>query len=180
MKPTPGDSVQVHYTGRTSDGDEFDSSAGRDPLEFMVGAGMVIPGFDAAVSTLAVGESTTVKIPMDEAYGDHDEDLIHAMPHDFFGGELPEVGYGVQLQNEHGHIMPATVVAVDETTVTLDLNHPLAGKDLEFDIELVAFTAGDLPPMGAGCGCGDGGCGDVVEEDDNCCGGGSGGGCGGC
>ena len=180
MKPTPGDSVKVHYTGRTAEGEEFDSSAGREPLEFMVGAGMVIPGFDAAVATLAVGEKTTVKIPMDEAYGDHSEELVHAMPHEFFQGQIPEVGWAVQLQNEHGHIMPATVVEVGDETVTLDLNHPLAGKDLEFDIELVEFTEGDLPPMGGGCGCGDGGCGDSADEDESDCCGGSGGGCGGC
>lgn len=169
MMPTPGDNVKVHYTGReVATGEEFDSSTGRDPLEFVVGAGMVIPGFDAAVAGLEVGGKTTVVIPAVDAYGPYYDEMVHDMPHDFFGEQLPEVGWGIQLQAENGQIMAATVTAISDDAVTLDLNHPLAGKDLEFDIELVAFEEGELPAFGGGCGCGDGGCGTDSASDDGC------------
>lgn len=182
MSPTPGDSVKVHYRGtETATGAEFDSSAGREPLEFIVGAGMVIPGFDAAVAALAVGEKVTVNIPADEAYGPYYDEAVHEMPAEFFGGNLPEEGWAVQLQAENGQVMPATVVSVTEEAAVLDLNHPLAGKDLTFEIELVEFTEGELPAgfgeggCGCGCGCDDE---DDAESDSNCSDGGCGSGCG--
>lgn len=137
MKPLSGDTVRVHYSGTLSDGSLFDSSEGREPLEFAVGEGMVIPGFDDAVADLEVGGKTTVTIPADQAYGDRQDELVSDVPLEFFGDEKPEVGWMLQLQSPDGQILPATVVAMTEEGATLDLNHPLAGQDLTFTIELV-------------------------------------------
>jgi len=149
-KPQVGDTVHVHYTGRLSDGEQFDSSAGREPLVFTLGSGMVIPGFDAAVAELEVGGKTTVTIPAEEAYGPHADELVQTVPKDFFQGETPEVGWVVQLQSPEGQVMAASIEAIDDEGVTLDLNHPLAGQDLTFDLELVEI-GGEAP----GCDCGD-------------------------
>jgi len=157
-KPQPGDTVHVHYTGRLLDGSEFDSSAGREPLVFTLGNGMVIPGFDAAVADLEVGEKTTVTIPVDEAYGPHEEGLVQTVPKDFFQGESPEVGWVVQLQSPDGAIMAASIEAISDEGVTLDLNHPLAGQDLVFDLELVEI-GGEAPGWsGDSCDCDDEDC----------------------
>lgn len=140
MKASKGDKVKVHYTGTLSTGEEFDSSAGREPLEFEVGAGMVIPGFDSAVLDLEPGESVKVTISADEAYGERQEDLIQTVPLEFFGEQLPQEGWMLQLQSEDGQVIPAVVVSVTEESATLDINHPLAGQDLTFDIELVEIV----------------------------------------
>jgi len=137
MAPKPGDTVRVHYRGTLADGSEFDCSEGRDPLEFEVGSGQVIPGFDAAVSELEPGESATVTIPADEAYGERNETAIQVFPLDFFGGQVPEVGWAVELATEDGQRVPATVAEVTEDSVALDFNHPLAGQDLTFELNLV-------------------------------------------
>lgn len=142
MAPKTGDTVRVQYKGTLEDGSVFDTSEGRDPLEFTVGEGQVIPGFDAAVAELEVGGKTTVTIPAAEAYGDHDEAGIQQFPIDFFGGETPEEGWAVELQAPDGQRMAATVVGLDGTNVTLDFNHPLAGRDLTFEIELVEIIGG--------------------------------------
>lgn len=133
-----GDKVKVHYTGKLDDGTVFDSSAGRDPLEFTVGAGQMIKGFDTGVNGMNVGESKTVKIPSEEAYGQHRDEMVIEVPKT----ELPpdmEVTPGDQLQMQHqsGQVVLVTVTDVDDEKITLDGNHPLAGKDLTFDIELV-------------------------------------------
>lgn len=140
MKPLTGNTVRVHYTGTLTDGSMFDSSEGREPLEFVVGEGMVIPGFDDAVADLEVGGKTTVTIPCDEAYGARQDEMVSNVPLEFFGEEKPEVGWMLQLQSPEGQIMPATVVAVTDEEATLDLNHPLAGQDLTFVIELVEIV----------------------------------------
>ena len=140
MKAFKGDTVKVHYTGTLSSGEEFDSSNGREPLEFEVGAGMVIPGFDNAVLDLEPGESIKVTIPAEEAYGERQEELIQTVPLDFFGEQLPQEGWMLQLQSEDGQVIPAVVVSVDDESATLDINHPLAGQDLTFDIELVEIA----------------------------------------
>lgn len=131
-----GEKVRVQYTGTLEDGTEFDSSRGRGPLEFTVGAGEVIPGFDEAVRELGVGESTTVTIPSENAYGEHMEDALRPVPRDMFI-EAPEIGWAVELQAPDGNRLAAVVVEVGDEEVILDFNHPLAGRDLTFEIELV-------------------------------------------
>lgn len=140
MAPKSGDKVRVHYKGTLEDGSMFDSSEGRDPLEFVVGAGHVIPGFDSAVSGLEIGSSATVTIPAADAYGDKIDELVQAVPMEFFRGEVPQVGWVLQLASPDGQQLTATVVEVGEEEAVLDLNHPLAGKDLTFEIELVEIV----------------------------------------
>lgn len=137
MAPKQGDTVRVHYRGTLSDGTEFDSSVGRDALEFQVGTGQVIPGFDQAVSGLEVGESTTVTIPAADAYGERLEEAVQEMPREAFGEQVPQEGWAVELQAPDGSTMAATIAEVNDESVTLDFNHPLAGQDLTFEIELV-------------------------------------------
>lgn len=141
MAPKTGDTVHVHYRGTLSDGSEFDSSAGREPLEFVAGAGQVIPGFDAAVMDLEPGDKTTVTIPAAEAYGDHDPQGLQNFPLTAFPSP-PEVGWAVELGGPNGERIPATIIEVGDEEVTLDFNHPLAGKDLTFELELVDVAQG--------------------------------------
>lgn len=142
MAPKPGDTVRVHYKGTLADGNVFDSSEGREPLGFTVGAGEVIPGFDAAVAELEIGQSVTVTIPVANAYGEKVPELIQPVPLDFFQGETPEVGWAIQLASPDGNTMMAIVAAVGDDEVVLDLNHPLSGQDLTFEIELVEIIEG--------------------------------------
>ncbi|MFC2020289.1 peptidylprolyl isomerase [Chloroflexota bacterium] len=133
-----GNIVQVHYTGKLKDGTIFDSSTGREPLQFTLGAGQMIPGFDQAVLGMKIGESKTVTIPAEDAYGPSRDDLILVVPHE----ELPEglnprVGQPLQMTMEDGRSIDVIITEVSETTITLDANHSLAGKDLIFEIELV-------------------------------------------
>lgn len=137
MAPKSGDKVSVHYTGTLEDGSTFDSSEGREPLEFTVGAGEVIPGFDVAVSDLEVGDSKTVTIPAAEAYGEQDPEAMRAVPREMFGDEEPQVGWMVELGTPDGQRIAAMVTEVGDDEVLLDFNHPLAGKDLTFEITLV-------------------------------------------
>lgn len=132
-----GDTVRVHYTGTLPDGTTFDSSIGKEALEFTIGAGEVIPGFDSAVRGMAIDETKTVTIPADEAYGQHRDDLLITIEREYFPDELAEVGTGVQVPMESGMIAQGIVTSVNETVVILDLNHRLAGKDLTFEITLV-------------------------------------------
>ena len=137
-----GDTVRIHYTGTLSDGSTFDSSAGRDPLEFKLGSGQVIAGFDAAVDGMEVGQSKTVNIPADQAYGAHNPDALQAFPRDKIPSNIPlEIGTQLQLQSSQGHPMMVTVKDVSDEEVILDANHPLAGKDLTFEIELVEIAS---------------------------------------
>ncbi|MGH1415300.1 MAG: FKBP-type peptidyl-prolyl cis-trans isomerase [Pelagimonas sp.] len=134
-----GDTVRIHYTGTLDDGSTFDSSAGRDPLEFTLGSGQVIPGFDKGVDGMTVGEKKTINIPADDAYGQLDDRARQAVPREQIPAEIPlEVGIQLQMQSPTGQVMPVTVVEISETEVTLDANHPLAGKDLTFELELVS------------------------------------------
>lgn len=141
MKPQHGDTVRVHYTGTLADGTEFDTSRGRDPISFTLGDGDVIPGFETAVAELEVGQSATVTIPAAEAYGDRNEDALQQFPREAFGESIPQVGWGVELQNPQGQRVNAMVVEIGDEAVTLDFNHPLAGQDLTFDLELVQIVA---------------------------------------
>ncbi|MDH4139090.1 MAG: peptidylprolyl isomerase [Coriobacteriia bacterium] len=142
MKPKDGDVVRVHYRGTLADGSEFDTSAGRDPLEFTLGTGEVIPGFDNAIAELEVGGSATVTIPASQAYGQRFEEAVEEIPRSAFEGDEPQVGWMVELRAPDGNRMSATVVDVAEENVTLDFNHPLAGEDLTFDLELVEIVEG--------------------------------------
>ena len=133
-----GDTVAVHYTGTLEDGEVFDSSRDRDPLEFEVGSGQVIPGFDRAVEGLEVGESREVTLQPEEGYGEPREDLVVDVDRSQFPDESePEVGRQVQVQVAPGQNRIATITGIEDKSVTLDLNHPLAGKPLTFDVELV-------------------------------------------
>ncbi|SDY36169.1 FKBP-type peptidyl-prolyl cis-trans isomerase [Citreimonas salinaria] len=136
-----GDTVRIHYTGTLQDGSTFDSSAGREPLEFKVGDGQIIPGLESAVPGMSVGDKKTVEVPADEAYGQPNPQALQAVPRTEIPDEIPlEVGTQLQVQTPTGQVMPVTVADVTDTEVTLDANHPLAGKDLKFDIELVEIA----------------------------------------
>ncbi|RBI74602.1 peptidylprolyl isomerase [Roseovarius sp. TE539] len=136
-----GDTVRIHYTGTLTDGETFDSSDGRDPLEFTVGSGQIIPGLDAALPGMAVGEKKTVQVPADDAYGQPDPNAQQAVPRADIPEDIPlDLGTQLQVQTPQGQVMPVTVVDVTEEQVTLDANHPLAGKDLTFAIELVEIA----------------------------------------
>ncbi len=133
-----GDTVHIHYTGRLEDGTVFDSSEGRAPLEFVLGSGQVIRGFDDAVTGMSVGEEKTVTIPASDAYGDHREDLVIPVSRsDLPGGLEPEVGQHLQMSTPDGQTFQVSVLETNDEKVVLDANHPLAGKDLTFDIQLV-------------------------------------------
>lgn len=135
-----GDTVKVHYHGKLTNGTTFDSSEGREPLEFEVGGGMVIPGFDDGVTGMAIGEKKTIHIPADQAYGPKQEEMIMEFPRDRFPEDMvPEVGMQLNMSNGSGQNFPVTIAEVREAVVVLDANHPLAGEDLIFDLELVAI-----------------------------------------
>lgn len=134
-----GSSVKVHYTGkRKSDGSVFDSSEGKEPLEFKLGEGQLIPGFEEAVEGMKSGESNTVTIPSDQAYGEPKDDLVVKFERDRLPEDIqPEVGQQLQLQHKDGNNIPVVITDLDENEITLDANHPLAGEDLIFEIEVV-------------------------------------------
>ena len=134
-----GDIVKVHYTGRFSDGEVFDSSRDRgQPLEFTLGSKQVIPGFEKGVAGMSPSDTKTVDIPAEEAYGQHRQDMVLAIEKEYIPqGAQPEVGQHIMLDLPDGRMLPATVVDVADSGVTVDCNHPMAGKDLTFDIELV-------------------------------------------
>ena len=134
--------AKVHYTGSLADGTVFDSSSDREPFEFELGANQVINGFDGAVAGMTVGETKSVTIPVDAAYGLYHEEMVHEIAHSQFGeGVVPEVGMQLQSEGDEGHPpMVATVTVVTDETVTIDANHPLAGQDLTFEIELLELV----------------------------------------
>ena len=141
VQAKPGDTVKIHYTGKLDDGTVFDSSVNREPLEFTLSGGQVIPGFDQAVVGMSPGETKTQKIPMDQAYGPYREEMVveisrQQMPPDM----QPEIGQQLQIQQPDGQSVPVMVTEVTDATVTLDANHPLAGEDLTFEIELVDIS----------------------------------------
>lgn len=133
-----GDKVRVHYHGRLQNGNTFDSSEGRDPLEFTVGSGQVIKGFDNGVVDMKPGDKKTLNIPVEEAYGPKSEELIMEFPKANIPADLnPVVGMELQMSNPQGQVFPVKVAAIGAEFITLDANHPLAGEALIFDIELV-------------------------------------------
>jgi FKBP-type peptidyl-prolyl cis-trans isomerase 2 len=138
MQAENGQTVRVHYTGTLEDGSTFDSSRDRDPLEFTVGGGQVIGGFDSAVTGMAPGDTKTVTIPAANAYGPHREELVQELPRSAIPPQV-DLTPGVRLaaKDQAGNEMVLTVVEADDATAKLDANHPLAGEDLTFEIELV-------------------------------------------
>lgn len=133
-----GDTVRVRYEGRFDDGQVFDSSEGREPLEFEVGAGEVIPGFDEAVRGMSVGDKKTVEIEPENAYGERREQLVAQMERESMQVDSePREGMSLLMQLPDGQQLPVTVTEVTDSHVTLDANHPLAGRKLTFDLELV-------------------------------------------
>jgi len=135
-----GDVVNVHYTGKLTNGEQCDSSEGRQPLEFKVGGGQMIKGFDEAMPGMTVGEKKTVKISAADAYGERDDNAVIEFPKENIPENIKlEVGQELQLQNEHGQPFPVTVSQIKDDVVVLDANHVLAGEELIFDIELVSI-----------------------------------------
>lgn len=134
-----GDTVKVHYTGKFEDGTVFDSSENKDPLEFTLGQGQLIPGFEKAVTGLNEGDATTVNISSDDAYGERKDELEIQVTREELPDDIdPEVGMQLQVkQQQTDQSIPVRITEVTDDDVTLDANHPLAGKDLTFDIELV-------------------------------------------
>lgn len=136
-----GDTVKVHYTGSLEDGTRFDSSVGREPLEFTLGAGNVIAGFDEAVTGMEVGENKTVTIPSDQAYGPHQNAAVKTFERSAIPDHIDlRVGVRLQASDPGGQPLVLTVTKLTEDSVTLDGNHPLAGQDLTFDLELVEIV----------------------------------------
>jgi len=142
MEAKRGDNVKVHYTGSLEDGSVFDSSEGREPLEFAVGSGQVIAGFDEAVVGMEVGDSKTVHIPAEKAYGERNDELVIQAPIEQVPPDLnPEIGMHLELGGMGGEILRVVVIDITDSHVVLDANPPLAGKDLTFKIELIECAA---------------------------------------
>lgn len=136
-----GDEVTVHYTGKLEDGTVFDTSIDQSPLKFIMGDGQVIPGLEKAILGMNPGESKTIKVPMNEAYGPRREEMILVADRNEFPVHMkPEAGELVEMRNPDGRRITVTVIHISESSVTLDANHPLAGKDLTFDIQLLEIA----------------------------------------
>jgi peptidylprolyl isomerase len=133
-----GDAVKVHYTGTLGDGTVFDSSVGGEPLEFVLGEGNVIPGFEEAVRGMSPGETRMTTISAENAYGPHEPDAVFEVPRAQLPPDVdPQVGQQLGLQHPSGQMIPAVIAGVSDSAVTIDANHPLAGEDLTFEIQLV-------------------------------------------
>ena len=136
-----GNTVKVHYTGKLDDGTEFDSSVGRDPLKFTIGSGQIIPGFEEAVVGMNLGDEKSVTIPADQAYGPHHEELVMVIERNLIPPNIePVPGQQLQIHQQDGRAIEVVVTEVSDAEVTLDANHPLAGEDLIFEIELVEIV----------------------------------------
>ncbi len=136
-----GDTVHVHYHGKLEDGSTFDTSEGREPLEFTVGSGQVIKGFDDAMVGMAPGDKKTVHIPVEHAYGDKNDDMMMEYPLTEFPADMkPEPGMELHMSDDDGNVFPVVIAEVLEDSVVLDANHPLAGENLVFEIELVSIA----------------------------------------
>lgn len=137
-----GDTVRVHYTGRLLNGTIFDSSEGNDPLEFVLGTQQVIAGFDNAVLGMSIGAKSTVTIPVEDAYGPRKPGLVLEVDRSEFPAEIePRVGLNLRMEQQDGSTVNVAITEIKDSMVTLDANHPLAGEDLVFDIELVEIIA---------------------------------------
>lgn len=137
-----GDTISVHYTGRLADGQVFDSSEGNEPLAFVIGARQVIPGFENGVVGLAIGDKKTIEIKAEDAYGARIEELAQTVQRELLRMDVqPEIGMSFMVQTPDGQEIPVSITEITEETITLDANHPLAGKDLTFDIEVITLKA---------------------------------------
>lgn len=137
-----GDTVTIHYTGTLNDGTTFDSSRGRDPLEFEVGSGQIIPGLDSALPGMTEGETKSVAVAPEDAYGPVNPEAKQAVPRAEIPDHIPlDIGTQLQVQTPQGQTMPVTVAEVTDDSVVLDANHPLAGETLNFEIEVVKVAA---------------------------------------
>ena len=135
----PGSKVKVHYTGLLNDGSVFDSSEGKEPLEFTIGENQVIPGFENGVKEMKLNEEKTIKIEAKDAYGERDERMVVSIQRDKFPPEI-EVGGTLVLKGPEGQRMPAKIKDIKDNEVIIDLNHPLAGKDLNFKVKVIAIN----------------------------------------
>lgn len=142
MAPTKnGDTVRIHYTGKLEDGTVFGSTVAHDPLEFTIGEDQLIPGFEQALVGMYIGQSKTIRIPSDKAFGPHLKELVVNIDRREFPGHMkPKVGQRLQIPRDDGQKVMVTVTEVSESSVTLDGNHPLAGKDVIFDIQLIEIV----------------------------------------
>lgn len=141
MVAKQGDTIRVHYTGKLEDGTVFDSSLRRDPMEFTLGAGEVIPGFEQAVVGMNPGESKTFEVTAEQAFGSYREELVQEIDRDLVSPDLHlEIGQQLALRQPQGPSVRVTVTEISESSVTLDANHPLAGRDLSFDVQLVEIV----------------------------------------
>ena len=137
-----GDKVKVHYTGTLDDGTEFDSSNGKEPLEFTLGSGQVIPGFDKGIEGMEVSGKKSINIPVEEAYGPRRDELVVSVPRNEMPADLdPQVGMPLQVQSQDGQVLHVMIADVKDDSVTLDGNHPLAGQNLNFELELIEIVA---------------------------------------
>lgn len=166
--------VSVDYKGTLNDGEVFDSSEGRAPLEVQMGGGQLIKGFEDALMGMALNEKKTFTLESEEAYGERDDNMMHNFPRaDVPPGVNPEVGQMIGLQGQDGRQVPARVVSVDDEKVVLDMNHPLAGQALTFDIEIVGISETPIQVQagcGGSCGCSSGGdCSPDSECGSGCC-----------
>ncbi|MBU3947651.1 MAG: peptidylprolyl isomerase [Proteobacteria bacterium] len=166
--------VSVHYKGTLNNGEVFDSSEGRMPLEILMGGGQLIKGFEDSLAGMALKEKKTFTLAPEDAYGQREENLLHHFPlSEVPPGVIPEVGQLIGLQMPDGRQVPAQVVQIDNENVTLDLNHPLAGQALTFDIEVVGISNTPTqiqPDSGCGCGCSSSGnCNDGGDCGEGCC-----------
>ena len=146
-----GQYAQVHYTGKLADGTIFDSSEGRQPLEFKVGSGQVIPGFDQAIEGMKVNEEKEFLLKSEEAYGPMRDDMKKEFPRDMLGDKEVEVGKELWFKTPQGPV-PGKILAIETDTFTVDFNHPLAGRDLEFSVKLVGISDAPTQAQG-GCSC---------------------------
>jgi FKBP-type peptidyl-prolyl cis-trans isomerase 2 len=138
MAVQSGNTIKIHYHGKLPDGTTFDSSAGRSPLEFTVGSGQVIKGFDDGVQGMSVGDKKTIEIPYVDAYGPEDPSMIIDFPVERLPEDMkPEIGMQLNMNNAEGQQFPVVITGITEENIILNANHPLAGKDLIFDLELV-------------------------------------------
>jgi peptidylprolyl isomerase len=154
-KVESGHFVSVHYKGTLQNGEVFDTSEGRHPLEVEMGAGQIIPGFEEALMGMSLNEKKVFTLDPEDAYGQKDESLTHSFPRADVPAEInPEVGQTLALSSPEGRQFPAMITEVDDEKVVVDLNHPLAGQTLTFDIKVVGISAtATQDPAGCGSGC---------------------------